>query len=213
MQNARKLKIVGGRLFLGGAPFDTTNMSTYFSGLGYAIYVMSQEGNLYVSSHSIGYRHHSSLLAGRNVAGAGEMQVRNGRLLWLSNKSGHYQPSVVHLLQTLSQLQKAGVPMTFSVTVLPSRKWYYSVGALLEELKLNDEPDYELLKLLTYSDYLTDDVLGTHTPHAWRWRNAGEEAGVHDAVTGSLVPHKEVRRWLKENGYVASTEVAYGYRR
>jgi len=36
--------------------------------------------------------HHSTLSAGQEVWMAGEMIVRDGRLLFLSNKSGHYEP-------------------------------------------------------------------------------------------------------------------------
>ena len=70
--------------------FDTTKMVTQFSGPGKAIYVMSFTGNIHVSSHSVGNRHHSSLLAGCAIAGAGEIEAKDGRIVWVSNKSGHY---------------------------------------------------------------------------------------------------------------------------
>jgi hypothetical protein len=115
----------GGRLFQHQActrPLDTKHMVTAFSGPGKAIYVMGRTGNIHLSSHSVGYRHHSSLLAGTSVAGAGELQVEDGRLKWISNKSGHYAPSVVHLVQTLHQLQKRGVPMFFRVKLVPDNQ-------------------------------------------------------------------------------------------
>lgn len=70
---------------------------------------MSGENNIHVSSHSVGGRHHSSLLAGENVACAGEMEVRRGKLVTLSNKSGHYQPEPVYLTQVIRVLSDAGV--------------------------------------------------------------------------------------------------------
>lgn len=86
-QNVTKVSFRGGLLFAGnGKPLDTRTMATAFSGPGAAIYVMSNEGNLHVSSHSVGHRHHSSMLAGADVAGAGELKVEGGRLTWLSNK-------------------------------------------------------------------------------------------------------------------------------
>lgn len=110
-----KVDFRGGTLFQNGKPLDTSLMVTAFSGPGYGIYVMSAEGNMHVSSHAVGYRHHSSLLAGQNVAGAGELQVKAGRLVWISNKSGHYKPDLFLLIEVLHQLQEAPVPMTFRV--------------------------------------------------------------------------------------------------
>ena len=47
----------GGQLYWDDAlrqPVDTRQMVTHFSGPGYAIYVLSGEGNLHIASHSIG---------------------------------------------------------------------------------------------------------------------------------------------------------------
>lgn len=108
-QAATRISVQGGLLITGdGKPFDTTRMVTMFSGPGNAIYVMSPDGHFHVSSHSVGYRHHSSLLAGASVGGAGEMCVREGRLVWISNKSGHYHPLPINLLQTLLSLARQG---------------------------------------------------------------------------------------------------------
>ncbi len=110
-QELTKVQVRGGRLvFADGKPLDTRLMATHFSGPGYAIYVMSGEGNLHVSSHSAGQRHHSSLLAGAAVAGAGELRASDGWLKELSNKSGHYWPEPFHLLQVIKQLMENGLP-------------------------------------------------------------------------------------------------------
>jgi hypothetical protein len=90
-------------------PLDTRQMVTAASGPGWCIYVMSAENNIHVSSHSVGARHHSSLLAGGNVACAGEMQVHDGKLITLSNKSGHYTPEPVYLTQVIRALSEANV--------------------------------------------------------------------------------------------------------
>jgi len=210
-----QLRIIGGRLFLddaGAKPLDTSNMVTFFSGPGHAIFVMSATGNIHVSSHSVGHRHHSSLLAGQNVAGAGELQASKGNITWLSNKSGHYRPSVAHLLQILHQLQKGGVAMSFALTVMPYNKRYPTVGAFLKALELDDQPDYELMKLMRYSAHLTDDVLGTHIPDPWRWRAAerGEVPAVYSTDSNQPVDHKIVRKWLKSKGKVAIGQLQSG---
>jgi hypothetical protein len=163
---------------------------------------MSYTGNIHVSSHVVGERHHSSLLAGIKTACAGEIQARNGRLTWLSNKSGHYQPDVYHVLQILHMLQKRSVPLTFAMTVCSAdgQDRFPSVADFMKAMQLAGEPDYEYLKLIDgYSRYLTPAVLGQHRP-PWYWYDGKGGEGVYEHNTGRAVPHKEVRRWLKSRG-------------
>jgi hypothetical protein len=198
-QSHTMLRFAGGRIFLDDActqPFDTRNMVTQFSGPGKAIYVMGRTGNIHVSSHAVGYRHHSSLLAGTNVAGAGELEAHNGKLTWLSNKSGHYAPSVIHLIQVLHQLQKKNVPMDFQLTVLPDNDRYPNVQTFLAKLEMLGEADYDLSKLMQYR--FDDDLLAQN---GWRWRTHDhEQPGVYTISSGQPVPHKVVRQWLKARG-------------
>lgn len=197
-QGATMVHISGGKLYTDRActlPLDTKNMVTHFSGPGKAIFVMSQSGNIHVDSHVVGHRHHSSLLAGAPVACGGELEVSNGTLKWLSNKSGHYAPNVDHLLQILHVLQKKFVPLTFALTVfMPARSPFATVADFMQQLQLDDVPDYELGKLLQYSDYLDDATLGTNN---WRWRLVHEAPGVYDKTTNAMIPHKLVRQWIK----------------
>jgi len=53
--------------------------------------------------------HHSSLVAGAAVAAAGEMTVKNGALLSVSNWSGHYAPRPSCLRVLLDKLEEMGV--------------------------------------------------------------------------------------------------------
>lgn len=56
-----------------------------------AIYVMDQDGNIFVHPDpEDGQIHHSSLANGQPVAGAGEMQVIQGQPVQVDDKSGHY---------------------------------------------------------------------------------------------------------------------------
>jgi len=71
---------------------STAEMSTVFSGKGFGIWVISDKGKLYVGNHIKGMVHHSSFLAGAEVMCGGEMWARNGKILFLSAKSGHYHP-------------------------------------------------------------------------------------------------------------------------
>jgi hypothetical protein len=163
-RNLTRIEIRGGMLCMTsakgvGKPLDTKNMATAFSGPGYAIYVMSREGHIHVSTHAVGYRHHSSLLAGEDVAAAGELQATAGRLVWISNKSGHYQPNIVNLLEVLHELQESGVPMTFRVLLLPERKTYPNVDKFLKDNGM-DDAQWEVDTIwLAYSDYLSPEWL------------------------------------------------------
>ncbi|MDB6106462.1 MAG: hypothetical protein JWO52_6461 [Gammaproteobacteria bacterium] len=206
VQAMTQIHFQSGRLFTDAAcrrPLDTTEMLTHTSGPGKAIYIMSAAGNIHVSSHVVGNRHHSSLLKGAPVACGGELEVKSGQLVWLSNKSGHYAPQVPHLLQTIHQLDKKQVPMDFRLTVLPDNVQYPNVGAFLAKLKLNEEPDYELGKLMAYPQLMDSNVLASN---GWRWRlqDCSEKPGVYVIATGAMVPHKTVRTWLKSQGHFAN---------
>lgn len=100
--------------------FDTREMSSHWktgefknAGLqelnGNAMYVMDPNGKFYAAPQIAARFHHSSFLAGGPVAGAGEMTVKNGQLLRISNSSGHYLPDVIHMVQVLRELSLQGV--------------------------------------------------------------------------------------------------------
>ncbi len=55
--------------------------------------------------------HHSSFLGGEDVAGAGEMQVRDGQVELVSDTSGHYRPGSKQMMQAVQQLEKNNVPV------------------------------------------------------------------------------------------------------
>ncbi len=141
-QNATRITIKnGGRLHTPDGKFlDTAKFVTHFSGPGKAIYVMSATGNLHVHSHSVGHFHHSSLLAGAPVAGAGEIEVQRGLITWLSNKSGHYRPGRDHLLQVLGMLQSKGVDLAFPLSVVGLGAGDYpSVEEFMKNQLIDDE--------------------------------------------------------------------------
>jgi hypothetical protein len=53
--------------------------------------------------------HHSSLTRGKETAASGGIEVKNGELKSISNKSGHYLPEVKDNLQAINELEKKGV--------------------------------------------------------------------------------------------------------
>jgi len=80
---------------------------------GRAIYVMDHYGNFYATNnHKEGKFHHSSFLGGASVACAGEIEVHDGIVKVITNKSGHYLPERSHLAQAVTSLQLHGVKVT-----------------------------------------------------------------------------------------------------
>ena len=92
--------------------FDTSSANTVWGGEGggRAIFVMDRDGNLYASNYQArGDFHHSSLLAGGEVAGAGEIRVDNGRIVDMTDKSGHYQPAADLNDNAFDELRRQGL--------------------------------------------------------------------------------------------------------
>ena len=79
---------------------------------GLAIYVMDLQKQIFISfDHEQNRFHHSSILAGQPVLAAGDMTIVQGRLLELSNSSGHYRPAPQSLNLVIQQLRSLGVAM------------------------------------------------------------------------------------------------------
>jgi hypothetical protein len=107
-----QVSVRDGRLFdANGQPLDSTTSRSVF-GDQRLIFVMSPEGRLYASgAQEVGRFHHSSFLAGGEVAGAGELVVRNGRITELTDRSGHYRPDPAQVWETLERLRRSGVDL------------------------------------------------------------------------------------------------------
>jgi hypothetical protein len=106
-----------------GLPFDTSNgVSAFGAGSsGRAIFVMDEHGNLYASLEQEYRRfHHSSFFGGEEVAGAGELIVRDGKIELITDHSGHYLPGRTLTQQVLDQLESQGI------TIDPSNVDYWA---------------------------------------------------------------------------------------
>lgn len=109
-----RLVVHEGKLYTSdGQLFDTSRGTSVWSGEDRrAIFVMDPYGNIYASNrHEVGQFHHSSFLAGGSVAGAGEIKVINGELKFISDRSGHHQPSPRFLEQVARRLKMEGVDL------------------------------------------------------------------------------------------------------
>lgn len=99
---------------------DTTDITTRAGFAGSQpermIYTMDDQGELRMADPAAemqsrpGMRfHHSSLVAGEDVASAGEMKIREGQVEAVSDKSGHYRPDFAMTAQVDERLREGGV--------------------------------------------------------------------------------------------------------
>jgi hypothetical protein len=111
-RQAHRVHVRRGRVYTAtGERFHTGDHQTAFSGQGWAIFVMSPARHVYSGSHTVGKFHHSSFLAGGPVLSAGEWAVREGRVVAVTAKSGHYKPTVEMFYQMLRKLKRRGVDL------------------------------------------------------------------------------------------------------
>jgi hypothetical protein len=94
-----------------GEKFHTGEMKTNVAGNGWAIYVRSTDNRIYAYSHQQNVFHHSSFLSGSPVCSAGELAVSNGKLIGITNKSGHYKPELNHFYDMMNYLRSRGVAL------------------------------------------------------------------------------------------------------
>jgi hypothetical protein len=80
-------------------PYDTEDKQTHFSGKGWAVFVSDLDWTIYSGNHEAGVHHHSSFTGGSAVTAAGELVVREGTVLAVTAKSGHYKPTPENILQ------------------------------------------------------------------------------------------------------------------
>jgi hypothetical protein len=93
-----------------GEVYCTKTRSTFFSGKGWAIFVVDAKNAMYSFSHSKGEFHHSSFLGGAPVKTAGELVVEDsGKVVAMTPKSGHYRPDLDSLKPFVKHLQLSQV--------------------------------------------------------------------------------------------------------
>jgi hypothetical protein len=197
-----------------GQPVDTTGSVTHQSGNGWEIFVVGEAGDLHMASHKIGKFHHSSLLAGRRVAMAGEMRVHGGGIVEMTNKSGHYAPDERHFTRFLRQLQSAGNALNFTVsgfsgghsgaaaTPIPSQlasAWMAGVHGGQQPELLDTKTVYEAF---VYAGHDPDAYLFGVPPAGLGWRFNNAVPDTHrerpDGAGGWIpVTHDEVRTALE----------------
>ena len=85
---------------------------TDFTAKNESFCVLGMSGQFFVAPHGqqqSGKQHyHSSYLSGDSVLCAGSIAIADGVVIYLSNKSGHYQPTPTHILHFLNALAANG---------------------------------------------------------------------------------------------------------
>ena len=99
-----------------GNPYSTDNAQIIVDGeiesTGFAIFVLSKDGDLIISNFAKNNEfHHSSLVGGEDVWFAGEIKIQNGVLIEINNYSGHYRTHERYLKKLLEFFQAKKVPI------------------------------------------------------------------------------------------------------
>ncbi|TMP40806.1 hypothetical protein CWB96_19825 [Pseudoalteromonas citrea] len=94
-------------------PWSSQHSHTNFCGTGWAIFVLSPDDKLYTGNHdsSTGW-FHAAFLGGKPVKAAGEIYVKNGVPLVITDKSGHYKPQFEHLCEAARVMNRNGVDIS-----------------------------------------------------------------------------------------------------
>jgi hypothetical protein len=110
------LSAANGRVSQRDEPYDTTQFGGIHGNAGVGIYVMTRTGQVYSGPGFISLLHHSSFLAGGDVAAAGEIRAVKGVVTEVSNNSGHYKPEAKYLANILNWLASGNIRLA-AVTV------------------------------------------------------------------------------------------------
>ena len=114
----------------------------------YAGFAMSMGREIFMAHHRGGFNNknffHSSYLAGDTVLCTGTIRIDNGRVKAIRNDSGHYQPTLEHLLHVIETLSMHGIPIKGLRVQAVAHSWRYDDGSLAK--KELDEDAEVLLK-------------------------------------------------------------------
>ncbi len=152
-------------------------------------FVVHPDGTVLVGNYERGKFHHSSLRNGGNVRGAGELYLNgDGTLNSISDKSGHYMPDRLRMLQALDALKTAGVALKGVALIIGVE----TVGTAehflnTEGWRLNPVNQGKIDRI-TAEDHLRSKPEGT-----WLLREGGpgqfRDQGVISRVAGGKVVH------------------------
>ncbi len=113
-RQALRADIIDGRLWGRRGPVDTTQSYRLLHGRGVGgPYVLRRNGQLLITNHGDrDVSFHSSMAGDEPVACAGFMNVREGEILRIDRRSGHYETTPAMLDQLLDHLSANGVELS-----------------------------------------------------------------------------------------------------
>jgi hypothetical protein len=76
------------------------------------IFVVDSNRKMYLGEYSRGTFNHSSFLSGGAVMGAGELSVKDGKIVGITDKSGHYEPDNDLIIKGLMALHLSKVDLS-----------------------------------------------------------------------------------------------------
>ncbi|MBD2561277.1 hypothetical protein H6G95_11735, partial [Nostoc linckia FACHB-391] len=159
-----------------GKPYKTKEMKTLWgSSSGKAIFVMTVNGKIYAADQAAEYQqgldprqkqqwifHHSSFVAGAEVAAAGEIEIKDGVLQGITDASGHYHPDAAMTRQVLQMLQDGGVSLegVYVQITIPQENsnLIYPADKFLEHTTAKQEPQ-EIIENLREKQDLDTSIL------------------------------------------------------
>lgn len=90
-----------------GGPADTS--TTQGDKAGFAAFVMDEDQNIYIAEKERNEFQHSSFLSGSDVSCAGLLKIKHGKVIAISNESGHYKPDDLDLAIAITVLRNKNV--------------------------------------------------------------------------------------------------------
>lgn len=93
----------------------------------YAAYVVDEDGNFFICEHKKNKIQHTSFLAGKRVLCAGMIQIDDGKIVDINNRSGHYKSQQRNLYEAAKLIPPSAFAPTGKITF---SKPYFSEGFL-----------------------------------------------------------------------------------
>lgn len=129
---------------------DTQLKRTQNFGSGTATFVVSPSGKLYIGEHIPGEEYHSTLLSGGSARCAGMIKIDNGKIDWITNKTGHYRTGNAELVAEILRLQNQGLDLSTTkarfIVVQGNKLLHedYNVTQLLEAISIRNHDNLDL---------------------------------------------------------------------
>ena len=168
-----RIEIYDGKFHKEGQIFDSSKSEAHDK-VGYVAFTLNTDGELSVFKHlsvtldEDGRRlAHSSMNAGAPVLAAGEMEIKNGKLISINTFSGHYQPSLYSVARFLEYLSERGVDISETKVYLHNSP-DESTGLKANGVMIGNQPWFEISAtdivhsvkaIMTSSINLLDDYL------------------------------------------------------